>query len=104
MDARLTELEVKLTYAEDLLDVLNQTVYRQQEEIDAMRRGDGPTTSSLAVSHRFLMLAEASLALGQDVFARGKRFDVTKTNQSKQGGNCGIDPFAQYFGIFFPGN
>lgn len=38
MDARLTELEVKLTYAEDLLDVLNQTVYRQQEEIDFLKR------------------------------------------------------------------
>lgn len=38
MDARLTELEVKLSYAEDLLDDLNKTVFRQQEEIDFLRR------------------------------------------------------------------
>lgn len=38
MEHRLTELEVKLTYAEDLLDELNRTVYRQQEEIDFLKR------------------------------------------------------------------
>jgi SlyX protein len=38
MEARLTELEVKLTYAEDLLEELNQTVYRQREEIDFLKR------------------------------------------------------------------
>jgi SlyX protein len=38
MDERLTELEVKLTFAEDLLDELNRTVFRQQEEIDFLRR------------------------------------------------------------------
>lgn len=35
---RLTELEVKLVYAEDLLDSLNQTVFRQQEQIDLLQR------------------------------------------------------------------
>ncbi len=30
MEARLTELESKLAFAEDLLDALNQTVTRQQ--------------------------------------------------------------------------
>jgi SlyX protein len=33
MDDRVTELEVKLAYAEDLLDSLNTTVFRQQERI-----------------------------------------------------------------------
>ena len=38
METRIAELEVKLTYAEDLLDTLNRTVYRQQEQIDRMAR------------------------------------------------------------------
>lgn len=38
MEERLTELEVKLTYAEDLLDELNRVVFRQREEIDFLRR------------------------------------------------------------------
>lgn len=38
MDNRITELEVKLAFAEDLLDTLNSTVYRQQERIDQLER------------------------------------------------------------------
>ena len=38
MEDRVTELEVKLAFAEDLLDTLNQTVYRQQERIDQLER------------------------------------------------------------------
>jgi SlyX protein len=38
MDDRVTELEVKLTFAEDLLDTLNTTVYRQQERIEQLER------------------------------------------------------------------
>jgi len=38
MDERLTELEVKLAFAEDLLETLNATVARQQQEIDALQR------------------------------------------------------------------
>lgn len=38
MDARITELEIKLSYTEDLLDELNRTVYRQQEQIDFLAR------------------------------------------------------------------
>lgn len=38
MQDRLTDVEVKLTFAEDLLDELNRTVFRQQEEIDFLRR------------------------------------------------------------------
>jgi len=37
-DARLCELEVRLAFAEELLESLNATVVRQQGEIDAMRR------------------------------------------------------------------
>ena len=35
--ARLTELETKLAFAEDLLDTLNQTVARQQAQIDLLQ-------------------------------------------------------------------
>ena len=35
--ARLTELETKLAFAEDLLDTLNQTVARQQSQIDLLQ-------------------------------------------------------------------
>lgn len=36
MDARITELEIKISYAEDLVDELNRTVYRQQQQIDRL--------------------------------------------------------------------
>jgi len=36
--ARLTELETKLVFAEDLLDTLNQTVVRQQGQLDSMQQ------------------------------------------------------------------
>lgn len=35
---RLTELEIKSSYAEDLLDTLNAMVARQQEQIDLLLR------------------------------------------------------------------
>ena len=35
---RLDELEIKASYAEDLLEQLNLTVYRQQQQIDALQR------------------------------------------------------------------
>ncbi len=38
MDSRITELEIKLAYAEDLLEQLNMTVYRQQQKIDVLER------------------------------------------------------------------
>jgi SlyX protein len=39
MDAeRMTELEVKLAFAEDMLDALNATVYRQQQAIERLQR------------------------------------------------------------------
>jgi SlyX protein len=36
-ESRLTELETKLAFAEDLLETLNQTVIRQQGQIDLMQ-------------------------------------------------------------------
>jgi SlyX protein len=35
-DERLVELEIKVTRQDDLLEVLNQTVYRQQKRIDEL--------------------------------------------------------------------
>jgi len=37
-DERITQLEVKLAYAEDWLDTLNATVARQQEQIELLAR------------------------------------------------------------------
>lgn len=36
-EARLTELETKLAFAEDLIDTLNQTVVRQQQQLDSLQ-------------------------------------------------------------------
>lgn len=37
-DQRLSDLEIKASYTEDLLDQLNLTIYRQQEQIDNLLR------------------------------------------------------------------
>lgn len=41
IEQRLTELEIKASYADDLLDTLNQLVARQQEQIDLLLREVG---------------------------------------------------------------
>ena len=57
-DLRLTELEIKASFTEDLLDQLNQIIVRQQRQIDLMLReisrlnqqggaSDAPGTRSL---------------------------------------------------------
>lgn len=38
LEARITELEIKASFAEDLVDHLNAQVARQQEQIDALVR------------------------------------------------------------------
>ncbi len=38
MESRINELEIKLSYAEDLLETLNRTVFRQQEQIEVLHR------------------------------------------------------------------
>ncbi|GHU34313.1 protein SlyX [Betaproteobacteria bacterium] len=37
MNERLTELEIKLSLTEDLIEELNRTVYRQQEQLDLLQ-------------------------------------------------------------------
>jgi SlyX protein len=36
-EGRIAELEIKLAYSEDLLDTLNTTVFRQQQQIDLLQ-------------------------------------------------------------------
>jgi SlyX protein len=38
MEAKLDELEAKISLAEDLLDALNRTVYRQQQQIERLQQ------------------------------------------------------------------
>ena len=38
MKQRLTELEIKATFTEDLLEQLDQVIVRQQQQIDALLR------------------------------------------------------------------
>lgn len=35
---RITNLEIKLSFTEDLIDQLNQTVYKQQQQIEFLYR------------------------------------------------------------------
>ena len=37
-DDRLTQLEIKISYAEDMLDTLNALVAKQQDQIDLLLR------------------------------------------------------------------
>lgn len=57
MDERITELEIKLSFQEELLETLNQTVIRQQQQMDLlqqqmrvlyqqMKNDSGPTDSA----------------------------------------------------------
>jgi len=36
VESRITELEIKISYTEDLVDELNRLVYRQQQQIDLL--------------------------------------------------------------------
>lgn len=38
IEQRLTELEIKIGLADDLLDQHNQTIFRQQQQIDALAK------------------------------------------------------------------
>ena len=38
LQERIMELEIKASYSEDLLEQLNLTIYRQQQQIDALAR------------------------------------------------------------------
>ena len=36
MESRITDLEIKISYSEDMIDELNRTVFRQQQQIDLL--------------------------------------------------------------------
>ncbi len=36
VESRITELEIKASYAEDMIDELNRTIFRQQQQIDLL--------------------------------------------------------------------
>jgi SlyX protein len=38
MESRIAELEVKLSFCEELLEELNKTVYRQQQQIELLQK------------------------------------------------------------------
>jgi SlyX protein len=38
MESRLAEIEAKLSFSEGLLEALNSTVYRQQQQIDQLQQ------------------------------------------------------------------
>ena len=38
MEDRITNLEIKLSFTEDLIDQLNQTIYKQQQQIEFLYR------------------------------------------------------------------
>lgn len=37
METRLTDLEVKLSFTEDLVEEMNRTIFRQQQQIDRLQ-------------------------------------------------------------------
>jgi SlyX protein len=60
---RLTELEIKSSYAEDLLEQLNMTIYRQQQQIDSLVQ-------------QVVQLRQQSQNAGQDGGARNLRDEL----------------------------
>jgi len=60
---RLTELEIKSSYSEDLLEQLNMAIYRQQQQIDSL---------ILQVTQ----LRQQSQNAGQDATARNPRDEL----------------------------
>jgi SlyX protein len=38
VESRITDLEIKISYTEDLLDELNRIVFRQQQQIDLLAK------------------------------------------------------------------
>ncbi len=49
-DGRLEKIETKLSLAEDLLDELNKTIYRQQCEIETLQRAVATLREQLRAS------------------------------------------------------
>jgi len=61
--ARLTELEIKASYADDLLEQLNMTIYRQQQQIDSLVQ-------------QLAQLREQSRSAAQDTATRNLRDEL----------------------------
>lgn len=59
MESRLTELEIKLNLAEDALDELNRTVFRQQRQIDLLQE-------QLREVYRLVQPSDGSAAEGDE--------------------------------------
>jgi SlyX protein len=38
LEARLAEIEAKLSFSEDAIEALNRTIYRQQQQIDRLQQ------------------------------------------------------------------
>jgi len=38
MESRLAEIEIKLSFSEDILEELNKTVFRQQQQIEKLQQ------------------------------------------------------------------
>jgi len=38
VESRITDLEIKISYTEDLVEELNRTVFRQQQQIDLLAK------------------------------------------------------------------
>ena len=38
MESRLAEIEIKLSFSEDMLEELNRTVFRQQQQIEMLQK------------------------------------------------------------------
>lgn len=38
MESRLAEIEIKLSFSEDMLEELNKTVFRQQQQIEKLQQ------------------------------------------------------------------
>ena len=49
-DKRLTDLEIKASFGEDLLEQLNQVIVRQQQQIDLLLREVGKLNQQLTGS------------------------------------------------------
>lgn len=47
LERRLTELEIKASFAEDLLEQLNQIIVQQQQQIDRLQRALGSLRETL---------------------------------------------------------
>lgn len=59
-EERLMDIEIKLTRQEDLLDTLNQTVWRQQQKIEELE------AACAALARRLVEVQSSSQAAGNE--------------------------------------